>query len=173
MQPSSSLAYTVDWSNTLIEPEHASAESSILVTKLQADAMPMLRYRIGDVGHFSAGSKPGHPTFVLPDVMGRVVDRISLPDGRWVTGLEVPHLLKDYPVREFLFLQRQDHSVELQLVPQKDFDDDSLRRIEQLLSANLPGLRIQIELKDSVERTKSNKWRPVISEVKSDSEVFV
>jgi hypothetical protein len=42
-----------------------------------------------------------------------------------------------------------------------------------LLSANLPGLPIQIELKDAVARTKSNKWRPVISEVKADSEVFV
>ena len=173
LQPSSSLAYTVDWSNTLIEPETTEAESPILVTKLQADAMPMLRYRIGDVGRFSPGSKPGRPAFILPDVMGRVVDRISLPDGRWVTGLEVPHLLKDYPVREFLFLQRQDHSVELQLVPQKDFNEESLRQIEQILSANLPGLQIQIELRDSVVRTTSNKWRPVISEVKTDSEVFV
>ena len=173
LQPASSLEYTVDWANTLVEPELPEAESPILVTKLQADAMPMVRYRIGDTGRFSPDSKPGHPTFVLPDVMGRVVDRISLPDGRWVTGLEIPHMLKDYPVREFLFLQRQDHSVELQIVPQRDFDEDSLNSIHNLLSANLPGLQIQIELKESVVRTKSNKWRPVISEVKSDSEVLV
>jgi hypothetical protein len=96
-----------------------------------------------------------------------------LPNGSWVSGTEVPHLLKDYPVREFLFLQRQDHSVELQIVPGKDFDEISMTNIRNLLSANLPGLPIQIELKDSVARTKSNKWRPVISEVKSDSEVFV
>jgi hypothetical protein len=105
--------------------------------------------------------------------MGRVVDRISLPNGGWVTGLEIPHMLKDYPVREFLFLQREDHSVELQIVPEKDFGEASLASIRRLLSANLPGLRIQIELKDAVARTKSNKWRPVISEVKADSEVFV
>jgi len=37
----------------------------------------------------------------------------------------------------------------------------------------LPGLQIEIELKESVVRTKSNKWRPVISEVKLDSQVFV
>ena len=173
LQPASSLEFTVDWSYTFIEPELPQAESPILVTKLQADAMPMIRYRIGDTGRFSADSKPGHPAFVLPDVMGRVVDRISLPDGRWVNGLEMPHMLKDYPVREFLFLQRQDYSVELQLVPQQDFDEDSLNSIQRLLSANLPGLPIQIELKESVVRTKSNKWRPVISEVKTDSEVFV
>lgn len=173
LDPAHSLEYTVDWANTFIEPERSQSESAILVTKLQADAMPMIRYRLGDIGRFPAGSKPGHPTFVLLDVMGRVIDRISLPDGRWVAGQEVPHLLRDYPVREFLFLQRQDHSVELQIVPQKDFDDDSLRSIEQILNANLPGLPIQIELTESVVRTTSNKWRPVISEVISDSEAFV
>lgn len=159
------LEYTIDWSYTLVEPELPQTESPILITKLQADAMPMIRYRIGDIGQFPAGSKPGHPTFVLEDVMGRVIDRISLPDGRWVAGQEVPHLLKDYPVREFLFLQRRDHSVELQIVPQKDFNENSRREIEETLTANLPGLPIKIELKESVVRTKSNKWRPVISEV--------
>jgi phenylacetate-CoA ligase len=173
LDPAHTLDYTLDWANTLVEPELSQSESPILVTKLQADAMPMIRYRIGDIGHFPPDSKPGHPTFVLPDVMGRVVDRISLPDGRWVAGLEVPHLLKDYPVREFLLLQREDHSVELQIVPQSDFDEDSIRSIQEILTANLPGLRIQIQLKESVVRTKSNKWRPVISEVKSNSEAFV
>ena len=173
LDPMRTLAYTLDWANTLIEPETQEVEAPLLVTKLQADAMPMIRYRIGDIGRFAPDSKPGHPTFVLPDVMGRVVDRISLPDGRWVTGLEVPHLLKDYPVREFLFLQRQDHSVELQIVPQKDFDEECIREIRNVLTANLPGLPIQIELKESVVRTKSNKWRPVISEVKSNIEALV
>jgi phenylacetate-coenzyme A ligase PaaK-like adenylate-forming protein len=160
------LEYTIDWSYTLVEPELPQMESPILITKLHADGMPMIRYRIGDLGSFPAGSKPGHPTFSLPDVMGREVDRISLPDGRWIAGQEVPHLLKDYPVREFLFLQRQDHSVELQIVPQKEFTDDSLREIEDTLKANLPGLPITIEFKEAVVRTKSNKWRPVISEAR-------
>jgi phenylacetate-coenzyme A ligase PaaK-like adenylate-forming protein len=173
LDPEHSLEYTVDWANTLIEPQSTEPESPILVTKLQADAMPMLRYQIGDVARFPSGSRPGHPTFVLPDVMGRVLDRILLPNGNWIAGQEVPHLLKDFPVREFLFLQRQDHSVQLQIVPQNEFGDDSLRRIRETLAANLPGLQIEIELKESVVRTKSNKWRPVISEVKTDSRAFV
>ncbi len=166
LDQSNPLQYMIDWSYTFVEPELPQAESPILITKLQADGMPMIRYRIGDVGHFPAGSKPGHPTLVLPDVTGRVIDRISLPDGRWIAGQEVPHLLKDYPVREFLFWQREDYSVELQIVPQTDFDQDSLLKIEDILKANLPGLPIKIEFKESVVRTKSNKWRPVISEVR-------
>ena len=173
LRPDQSLEYTVDWANVLVEPQTTEKEAPIIVTKLQADAMPMLRYEIGDVGSFAAGSRPGHPTFVLPDVMGRAVDRILLPNGDWIAGQQLPHLLKDFPVREFLFLQRADHSVQLQLVRQQGFDDQSLRSIRETLAANLPGLQIEIELKESVVRTKSNKWRPVISEVRLDSQAFV
>jgi phenylacetate-CoA ligase len=173
LDPANTLEYTLDWANVLLEPELPQQESPILVTKFQADAMPMIRYRIGDTGRFRSDSKPGHPTFVLPDVTGRLVDGIWLPDGRWLHGIGFPHLFKDYPVREFLILQRPDYSVELQIVPQKEFNEGSLRGIEETLKANLPGLPIQIELKESVARTKSNKWRPVISEVRSDFEAFV
>ena len=173
LHPGESLDYTVDWANVLVEPQTSASESPILVTKLQADVMPMLRYEIGDIGQFSAGSEPGHPAFVLADVMGRTIDRIFLPNGNWIAGQQLPHLLKDFPVREFLFLQRADHSVQLQLVPQQGFDEASLSSIRDTLAANLPGLQIEIELKESVVRTKSNKWRPVISEVRVDSQVFV
>ena len=81
-----SLEYTIDWSYTLVEPELPEPDSPILVTKLHADAMPMIRYRIGDMGHFPAGSKPGYPTLVLSDVLGRSLDRIVMPDGRWIAG---------------------------------------------------------------------------------------
>ena len=165
LEPAKGLDFTIDWANNLLEPELPEPESPILITKLQADVMPMIRYRIEDVGRFPAGSKPGHPTFVLPEVVGRSLDGISLPDGGWIHGIEFPHLFKDYPVREFMLLQRRDYSVELQVVPQKEFDERSLAKIQEILTANLPGLPIKIELKESVVRTKSNKWRPVISEV--------
>jgi phenylacetate-coenzyme A ligase PaaK-like adenylate-forming protein len=128
--------------------------------------MPMIRYRIDDVGRFGPDSKPGHPTFALPEVIGRALDGISLPDGGWIHGIEFPHMFKDYPVREFMLVQRPDYSVELQIVPQREFDEKSLSGIEQTLKLNLRGLPIKIELKDAVVRTKSNKWRPVVSEVK-------
>jgi len=167
LDPADTLDFTIDWPYTLVEPELSQPESPILITKLQADAMPMIRYRIDDIGRFGSDSKPGHPTFTLPEVIGRALDGISLPDGGWIHGIEFPHMFKDYPVREFMLVQRPDYSVELQVVPQKEFDERSLRKIQETLTANLPGLPIKIELKESVVRTKSNKWRPVISEVNS------
>jgi len=166
IEPGRTHDFEVDWQNVLVEPETADAESPILITKLHADGMPMLRYRVGDVARFPAGSRAGHPSFVLREVLGREADRIWLPDGRWITGLQMPHMLKDYPVREFMFLQRPDYSVELQVIPQNNFGEDSRRSILEMVAANLPGLPVSLALVQSIPRTKANKLRPVVSEVK-------
>lgn len=166
IEPQQTHNFEVDWQNVLVEPEMTGADSSVLITKLHADAMPMLRYRVGDVGRFPQASRPGHPAFVLHEVLGREADRIWLPDGRWITGLQMPHMLKDYPVREFMFLQRPDYSVELQVIPQNNFGEDARRSILETVAANLPGLSVSLALVESIPRTKANKLRPVVSEVK-------
>src|SRR6185437_9833951 len=140
----------VDWSNILIEPETGDENSAILVTKLHADGMPMIRYRVGDVGRFHPGSKPGTPVLILRDVAGRDVDRIWLPDGRWISGLQIPHLMKDYPVREYMFLQRSDYSVEIKIAPKTGFTADANEKILATVRANLPGLIISTLLVDDV-----------------------
>jgi phenylacetate-CoA ligase len=149
----------------LVEPERQGPESTILVTKLHTDGMPMLRYRVGDLGRFPLGSRPGHPTFRLQEVVGRLMDRVWLRDGRWIHVSQLPHMMKDYPVREFMLTQHADYSVALQIVPKPGFGADSLQKIEATLRANLPGLPLGIELVEQVPRSKASKWRPVFSEI--------
>lgn len=165
MNPARSHEFDIDWAHLLLEPETEGEESSILITKLHADGMPMIRYRIDDVGRFPKESRLGHPTFTLREVVGRVTDGVWLPDGRWIHGIEFPHLMKDHPVREFMLLQRQDYSVQLMIVPKSGFGEENRRQIEDVVTANLTGLDIKIELVTQVPRTKANKWRPVVSEV--------
>lgn len=155
----------VDWASVLVEPEAEAEESSVLVTKLHADGTMMLRYRIGDVARFPAGSRPGHPAFTLREVVGREMSRIWLPDGRWIHGTQLPHMLKDYAVSEFMLRQRADYSVELEIVPKRGFGEESRRMIQETMAANLPGLPLRVVLVERVERTRANKWRPVVSEV--------
>lgn len=159
------LDYEVDWSNVLVEPETEERDAPILVTKLHADAMPMLRYRIGDIGRFSEASRPGAPAFTLHDVVGRDTDRIWLPNGQWVHGIEFPHLMKDHPVREFQVVQRADFSVEIRVVPRNHFSDDNREAILQTMKSNLVGVPLKLLTVDEISRTKSNKRRFVITEV--------
>ena len=163
--PSRSLALEVDWANVLIEPETDEPVSSILVTKLHADGMPMLRYRIGDIARFPAGSRPGHPAFALDEVLGRDLDRIWLPDGRWIHGIEFPHMMKDQPVREYQVVQTDDTSVTVRLVPTPAFGEDNRAGILRTLRANLDGLSVQVELCEALPRTRANKLRAVVSEI--------
>ena len=165
--PEETLDYEIDWANLLIEPETTEPMASILVTKLHADGMPMLRYRIGDVGIFPAGSQPGHPIFVLNEVIGRESERIWLPDGRWIAGVQFPHLLKDYPVKEYMCIQRSDYSVQLEIVPSNGFSEENKNGIVKVVSANLPGIAVRVVVVEEIPRTMANKWKPVISEVRS------
>jgi phenylacetate-CoA ligase len=159
--------YEVDWANTLVEPLSADPVAPILVTKLHADGMPMLRYRVGDLGRFPAGSRPGHPTFTLDDVLGRELDRVWLPDGRWVHGIEFPHLMRDHPVREFQVVQHADLSVVVQTVPAAGFGAVHQRRILDTLAANLPGLPLSLQVVDAIARTPAGKLRAVVSAVEA------
>jgi len=165
MNPDRSLELEVDWANVLIEPETREPVSSILVTKLHGDGMPMLRYRIGDVARFPAGSRPGHPAFALEEVLGRDLDRIWLPGGRWIHGIEFPHMMKDHPVREFQVVQTDDARVTVRVVPAPSFGADNRAGILRTLRANLDGLVVSLELCEALPRTRANKVRAVISEI--------
>jgi phenylacetate-CoA ligase len=156
----------VDWAWALVEPETDGAETSILVTKLHADGMPLIRYRVGDLGAFPAGSRPGHPTFVLQGVLGRELDRLWLPDGKWISGAQFPHLLKSFAVREFMLVQASNYDVELQIVPKNGFDAAQQREVLQTIQANLEDVPVTLKMVRSIERTRANKWRPVVSEVR-------
>jgi phenylacetate-CoA ligase len=163
--PEHTLDYQIDWANVLIEPETNSVDSPILVTKLHADGMPMLRYRIGDIGRFPQGSRSGHPTFMLHEVLGREMDRIWLHEGRWIQGSEFPHMMKDYAVGEFQVVQHADFSVVVRIVPRSGFTDESRKSIHRIIAANLPGLNVSLQLVEHIQRSAANKWRPVISEI--------
>lgn len=165
LDPALTLDYAVDWANILLEPETQEDLSAILVTKLHADGMPMLRYQIGDLGRFAESDSPGSPAFELQEVLGRTTDKIWLPSGNWISGLQMPHMMKDYPIREFMFLQRPDYSIEIRVVPKNGFGDDSRKAILSKVAANLPGLEVRIVEVESIPRTKANKLRPVVSEV--------
>ncbi len=164
--PQKNLEFEVDWAWALVEPETSDENASILVTKLHADGMPMIRYRTGDIGKFPTDSRSGQPAFRLREVVGRELDRIWLPNGRWISGAELPHLLKSFAVREFMFVQAEDYTVELQIVPKNGFGANDKAVITKTIAANLDGLSVNLKQVERIPRTKANKWRPVISKVK-------
>jgi phenylacetate-CoA ligase len=169
MEPEKSLEFEIDWANLLVEPIDHAGTTDILVTKLHADGMPMLRYRIGDIGRFPAGARPGTPALRLDEVIGRDVSRIWLADGRWVHGLSIPHLMKGYPVREFQLVQRTDLAIEVRIVPADGYTHEAGEDLLRVIRGNVPGLPLSLQIVGEIQRTVAGKWHPVLSEARAPS----
>jgi len=164
-RPSESLTLEIDWADKLIEPATTDqCTTDILITKLHGDGMPMLRYRVGDIGTFPVETRPDTPTLKLGEVVGRDVSRLWLPNGRWIHGISIPHLIKDYPIRDFQFVQRRDLSVEIRIVPGAGYNPEHGRHLTGVVSENLPGVPLSLQVVDEIARTRAGKRQPVISE---------
>lgn len=71
-----------------IDAPSPQGQGSILVTDLLNDAMPLIRYRIGDVGSWAGGTCPcGRALPRLHSVAGRTTDFLVGADGRLVSGI--------------------------------------------------------------------------------------
>ncbi len=154
---------TVDWQNTLIEPETPDHEAAVLVTKLHADAMPMFRYRIGDMAVFPNDAKPGHASFTLPLIVGRELNMLWRADGSRVSGMFFPHMLKDFPLREFQVRQSETLDVTVLVAPREGFSDRDEVEILRLVRDNLPGCPVRLERVAEVPRGSNRKLHPVIA----------
>jgi phenylacetate-CoA ligase len=161
-------ALEVDWANVYAEAEAAGSTSSLLITKLHADAMPMFRYRTGDVIRPSDNHVLPGPLFVLDEVLGRDLQQIWMPDGTWMHAIAVPHLMKDFNVSGFQLHQRKDLSVELLICPGDNFSAADADEIVRNLSLNLPRLAIDVRYVAEIPRTPSGKVLPVISDAALD-----
>ena len=71
--------------------------------------------------------------------------------------------MKDFQVKEFMLIQSPDYSVAVKIIPKPGFKEPDRQIIYDIITKNLPGLRIDINLVERIDRTKANKWRPVVS----------
>jgi phenylacetate-CoA ligase len=111
-----------------IETPHGPAApgemGSILVTDLLNHAMPLIRYRIGDLGAWAAGTCPcGRGLPRLERVAGRVTDFLVGCDGRLVSGVYLAtYVVAHRPsLGQVQILQRKAGAVTYRIKPGHDF----------------------------------------------------
>ena len=138
----------------------------VIGTGIQDYVQPFIRYKIDDVitlvdkecdcGIHSQG---------ISFIDGRVESLITTPDGRQVGRLD--HVFKDITtVRETQLVQDALDSVIIKVVPDTGFDVSSEREIIAQMTHYLGNeMSFSIEKVDSIQRTKSGKFRFVISNI--------
>ncbi|WP_442511949.1 phenylacetate--CoA ligase family protein [Novipirellula sp. SH528] len=141
-------------------------EGQVIVTDLFNTAMPFVRYAIGDRAVAAPGSCAcGRGLPLLHKIVGRQADVLILPDGRSLTGLIFPHLLKDIPaIRQFQVLQVLPDRILLNLVVDKSWNDDQHNSLRSRILDHIgESSKLDIQLVDGIELTASGKMRVVVA----------
>lgn len=145
-------------------PATVGEEGEIVCTGFINDAMPLIRYQIGDLGRWAEpGCECGLETPILERILGRRDDVVVTPEGTRVGRLSP--VLKGFPVREGQYLQNADGSLTVLLVPGPGFSPDCFPRLEEELRKRVgPSIAIRFETVDAIPRGAGGKLRAVISQ---------
>ena len=139
----------------------------VVTTCLFRDYQPLIRFRLGDLAAWDPEPCPcGRQMPVLKEVVGRLEDVVTGPDGRQLVRFH--GIFTDQPnIIEGQIIQETLHDFVVKLVPTSTFsaaDEINVRaRMRQRLGADT---NVTIEKVVSIPRTKSGKFQAVISKVK-------
>jgi phenylacetate-coenzyme A ligase PaaK-like adenylate-forming protein len=139
----------------------------ILLTRLHAGPMPLIRYQLGDVG-IAGDLKPcpcGRGYRTMQSVQGRDTDIVVTPSGNRLIVHYFTGLLEHFSeIDSFQVRQDEVESITLLIVPTKAFGTDTTNRIKATLKGlNAPDLRIDVEVVNKIPVSPAGKRRFVVS----------
>ena len=156
------------------ESVHAepTAAGPLLLTDLSNFAMPLIRYKVGDVVTMSG--KPcscgrGLPT--IETVEGRDADYVVTPAGALISGIS---LTENFAVlirgaAQVQLIQETVTHLRVRMVTDDLFTDDSRRQVARLVTDTFgPTMRHDLELVDAIPQEPSGKYRFCVSKVAAE-----
>lgn len=157
----------VDWDRLLVEIEPHESYSGlgvVVITDLLNDAMPLIRYRTGDLAILPAGSAMLR-TDRLEGFVGKEADLIVLGSGRVVTTFEILACVKDHlPGAQYRVVCIDPRTFVVQCCPGSSYDarnEDSVRvALSGVLGADVT---ILVQRIGRIDREGSGKLRPLVN----------
>lgn len=143
------------------------ADGELVLTNLESYALPIIRYRSGDIGALDpAPCACGRGLPRLARVGGRRTDFLVTPSGKLMHALSAIYILREIPgLREFQVIQETLDHVRVRVVPTGELSaaarDSIVTRMGRLFEGRA---RIEVEATDTVA-SASGKHRYVISRV--------
>ena len=142
---------------------------AVVITDLHNYGMPFIRYEIGDVATpCDDRCACGRGLPLLGAVHGRVPDTVQTPDGRLISGIFFPHLLKEFAwIEQFQVVQKELDRVQVKLIViDSSVADRELGNLKQrILEVLGSAMRLEFEFVAEIPRNATGKHRPVISEI--------
>jgi phenylacetate-coenzyme A ligase PaaK-like adenylate-forming protein len=154
-------------------PAATGERGEVVVTNLHSFAMPLIRYRLGDIVTKGTASCPcGQPFSTIRAVQGRMFDYFLLPGGRMIHPFEITALLRSDNaswIRQYQLIQESEDRVHLKIVPAATPSSHQLSTVQATV-ANLLGHQVNfnVALVHEIPLEPSGKFRVCRSLVKSD-----
>jgi phenylacetate-CoA ligase len=143
----------------------------LYITSLRQQAMPLIRYRIGDFGVLSDQTcSCGSPFPILAELIGRSTDSVRTATGKHVSGHEFNFEFRFFEYLDrFQFFQSEPGHLEARILPNARFDAaarqevlDTLRRVTH------DDMRIDLVLTDEFPPPRSGKFKLVVNEARDE-----
>ena len=148
------------------QPVPPGEEGEIVVTHLDAYAMPFIRYRTGDRGRLRPGRCAcGRGLPMMEAIEGRHTDFVHLPNGTSKHALCVIYAMREMPgISRFRITQRADFSLDVKIVPEADAPATLSTDVESALRRVMEdSAEVSVQLVDRIDCDESGKYRHVIS----------
>ena len=140
----------------------------ILVTRLNAGPMPLVRYDTGDLSSFSENNcKCGRNLKTMSRVLGRDTDIVRSPkDDRLIVHFFTQIFEMMPQIRQFQVRQKRLEELDIYVVPGDGFSEEVLKRIKNEINSNCYyKFEINFRKVEVIPLLKSNKRRFVVSEL--------
>jgi len=143
----------------------------VVITSLHQFAMPLIRYKIGDMGIYEPNDCPcgrGLPT--LREIVGRTHDYLVTSDGQFVHGEFFAYTFRVKPeVVRYQVHQTDRYHLDVKIVCREPVSDAWVDGVRAEIQARFgEPTHISLQLVDKIELTPAGKHRYIISEVEPD-----
>lgn len=143
-----------------------------VMTALESQAQPFIRYRTGDVVRLSQDScRAKRGLHVIDEVLGRTTDFVMRSDGTIMHALAVIYVLRAVAgVGEFKIIQHSVSDIKVLVVPNSRWREEGKAEIDSGLRKRLgDDIRVDLCLVEHIPAEASGKHRYVVSEVPLDA----
>ena len=139
----------------------------LLLTRLHPGPMPLIRYRVGDLGVLSGRACPcGRGFACMESIQGRDTDVVVTPSGNRLIVHFFTGILNHFPeVESFQVTQESPEAILVRVVPADGFSQETAGRIVTALREKGADLEIEVEAVKEIPAASSGKRRFVINRI--------
>jgi phenylacetate-CoA ligase len=148
--------------------EPTDGQGELVLTNIMSPAMPIIRYRTGDVVTLSQAPCPcGRTLSSIKISGGRVADFVVTTDGVWIPGYAFIYICRAIPgIVKFQVHQERQGRIRVVLATDNNFPPNGTQQVRQAVRKRLNSDDgIFVELVDDIQPTPSGKYRPVIGKL--------